>query len=541
MASKNLGLSQEELARMNDSKVQNVIETVSALCKSRQSFEALMRNLPEKIGNRLLVSKGKEGRVIEAPENKTLKQYAEDNYIQTKRFGVGWMTAFNSVRELYQMNSLRSLKTLLESCTWQDGDIVTREVIEEMLCLKELERAVYFFHDDTNKWVDECSLFYLNALDAIEGEDGEGKMKTCLAELKEAEQGVSDAKAALDELVAEKGRLLGEKAKNASQLEAMHAMSRSKEEGIKVLEKNLATTNANLKDAQVRLERYTFQMYGSQTYMWKNDVALAEADRERFVRDKAELEEALQEARDGNVPETEHQIHELEGIATKLQENYETLASTSVSKPGKILEQHGVLKEKEKYLGEIKDKVKRILGSKGAINAEHLFSIQDVVLNHAKCSDAVAVRHTTSNVGWKPHMVHAIQAVKAVAAAKTPEMILFKLGRLWHFLVHTEPKFLYFMKSCHMITDLESSGYGTVPITLPSECFNLAPDPFIGAPALPATVTNSGPSGHSALETQPTATQEPSTAMTKSAVAMRNVLAICDNPWDEPELPEADE
>lgn len=259
-------------------------------------------------------------------------------------------------------------------------------------------------------------------------------------------------------------------------------------------------------------------MYNSFVSMWTNDVSLAEKDRDRFSSEKRELEVKLQAARDSSAEMVQQQndVPDLRTEEARILQDLDHLTKPD----GAMQQQLEELKKWEVRVTQVKDQIKQDLDGKGAINAQHLFNINNVMLNHANTSNEVAIRHGTGKQGWQQHLVLAIKLVKSIKTAPTKELMVYKLAALWQYLNKTEPKFRYFMEHCNMITDLETSGFGNVPPSLTSASFDPAPDPFTGMPACPALLATP------AAATVPSAsTSLPATSTAVASVASASLGA----------------
>lgn len=360
-----LGIKPVDIARVKDDRVQAFVKQMAGLVISQASFRELSRCLPPEVRNAPLQKI--DGIELDI-DGVTIGTFAEQQWLMTEKFAGDYIEAFNEVASMYKLNSVKGLNIVLS--TRPDNQPLPKEGIASSLGIESLNRAAETLAGSNQQWIDSSRAFYLNVQRMLcKGNGCECGMEALRDLEKELHAALADSATVEDEISSAQGKLNGAKQGK----EGLEQLRRGKTQYVEWLTTELAAADNELKAAQKRLKDYTWRMWGPFVDMWRRDVELAQADVDRFTREKQDLEQRKEACKSQAVMDTDQLMRDNAFEITKLEA--ELAESGALRKRKQRADQE--IQKLEKSIHEEQKKIEAILKTAGASSLRHLRQIEE--------------------------------------------------------------------------------------------------------------------------------------------------------------------
>lgn len=358
-----LGIKPSDISRVNDDRVQALVKQMAGIIVSQESFHELSKVLPPEIRNAKFEKI--DGIDFDAGDE-TIGTFAEKQWLMMEEFAGDFVAAFNEVSSIYKLNTVKNVNVVLSSLT--DDQPLPASELASLFGIDELNNAAKVLAGSNPQWIAGSRAFYLNVQRMMcRGTRSEHEVDLLRLMEDKLERARADLITATDEITLAKGKLVAAR----HMKDGLAELRRGKENYIKWLTEELATTDQALQSAKKRVHDYTFRMWGPFVDMWKRDVELAKEDVKRYTQEKKDLEKKKEEAKTNAVLDTDTMVSKNAEEMSKLEHELSEKLEKQKQRAERDIEEH------EKSIHEVKQKLDSTLREAGAASLRHLRQIEE--------------------------------------------------------------------------------------------------------------------------------------------------------------------
>lgn len=222
----------------------------------------------------------------------------------------------------------------------------------------------------------------------------------------------------LREKLQEKSKLQGECAGLVKQKELVEEGKTGAKQTMQYLENELKAVEGRLCDATRDEKNYTWWMFGSSSYVWQNDVALAKQKVSRFGEQKAKLEKDIADMKSGAAEPVKLLNDKLTQITTKHTTTQEQLKAMDADLKKECEE----AEELEKKVAEDKKKVEDLVQGEGKKSVKHLLLARQALNDFAHSATAGADTAGSVWQDWSSELLAITGYFEEIMDAETLQM-----------------------------------------------------------------------------------------------------------------------
>ena len=287
--------------------------------------------------------------------------------------------------------------------------------LKKRLRFDELENAVEAITKDSGPLIKEAELYLQNV---YRTNKIESDVRALLCDIDKTEGQLSEKKRILREKLQEKSKLQGECAGLVKQKELVEEGKTGAKQTMQYLENELKAVEGRLCDATRDEKNYTWWMFGSSSYVWQNDVALAKQKVSRFGEQKAKLEKDIADMKSGAAEPVKLLNDKLTQITTKHTTTQEQLKAMDADLKKECEE----AEELEKKVAEEKKKVEDLVQGEGKKSVKHLLLARQALNDFAHSATAGADTAGSVWQDWSSELLAITGYFEEIMDAETLQM-----------------------------------------------------------------------------------------------------------------------